>query len=185
MLIEADEEEKKKIRQEIADAKVAIETATSKAQSRIRQLRNDGAEFAISDIISGVNNTTIATFNDKADVIKTNNRVPNITIEQIVPPEPDKEPQGSGEEKTSTPEDDNNPNPMGQHNSKKPEGEGDSTPSVDEAKEELEIYRRTLSTVEYRLMKKVYSVINTTGTLTPAIKAQIKKNLQKKIAKKK
>lgn len=185
LLTEADEEEKKRIRQEIADAKVAIETATSKAQSRIRQLKNDGAEFAISDIISGANSTTIATFNDKANGIKTNNRVPNITIAQIVPPEPAKKLEGNGEEKTTFPGDNNNSNPTGQYNSKKPEGEGDSTPSVDEAKEELEIYRRTLSTVEYRLMRKVYNVINTTGTLTPAIKAQIKKSLQKKIAKKK
>ena len=168
-----DSSEKSSLKEKIKEAKDAKKKALDKAKGYIAYFEEKETWFAASDIIDGVNHSVIKNHNDKTEIIKGEAQVKLLKIEDFKP----ESSSSCGGSKSTT-----------EIVTKIGDGITENTnPIVDveptepnDTVDELAIYKG-LSSVERKLIKKFYSVIDKTAEIPPKIKDKIKKNLSKKI----
>lgn len=179
---EEDPEEKKKIRKKISEQKDNIETAKGKAATYSNFFqKNDLVEIA-DDVVAFVNDTVVKKYNATEAVIKADAQISKLkTQDYIVEPTP------VTPQPTPAPDDPNTGVP-------KPNGNGGETtppdgpvtppepPTPPAPPSEMDAYK-DLSSVEKKLIRKVYSVLNEVD-LPEKLREKIKTKLRKKVVKK-
>lgn len=176
---EDDPSEKKKIKDKIQKVKDDKLKAESKIKAYEEFFNNNDSWSVAEDVVSSVNASTINEFNKKTEVIKKDLQLPTLKIdnfktkEEILPKQPAPANNGgaSGEDGQGT-------NNGGSNSSGSDSSNGSDVPNPTPS--ELDIYKN-LSTVERKLIKKVYAVIDKMTEIPPNIKDKLKKNLSKRI----
>lgn len=175
---EDDANEKAKLKEKIKKEKERIATAEGKIPVYAKFFEETQSWSSAEDVINSVNNSTIKDYNQKAEVIKKDLQIQVIKIDCFKPNPTDSKEQEKNETK--------HPNLQGQGGNNSNNGEntnsqngGNST--NDTIPNELDAYK-SLSSVERKLIKKFYSVIDG-ADVPPVLKEKMKKALKKKILK--
>ena len=174
---EDDANEKTKLKEKIKKEKEKIATAEGKIPAYTRFFEETQSWGSATDVVSSVNETIVKAYNQKAEVVKNDSQIPAIKVERFKPEtseanthdggKTNNQQQGQGSKNSSNGENNNSQN-----------GERDANNQIPT---ELDAYK-ALSSVERKLIKKFYSVIDG-ADVPPAMKEKMKKTLKKKILK--
>lgn len=170
---EDDVAEKAKLKEKIKKAKEDKAKAETKTKNYKDYFEQTQSWNSAEDVVNSVNESTIKAYNNKSDVVKNDLQIQTLKVDNFK----------SSQESSNTTSSSSSQTPSGSSTPTN-NGDGENTPGdtpLAKPESELDIYKG-LSSVERKLIKQFYSVINTVD-LPQVTKDRIKKNLKKKILK--
>ena len=174
---EDDANEKAKLKEKIKKEKEKIATAEGKIPAYTKFFEETQSWSSATDVVSSVNETIVKAYNQKAEVVKNDSQIPEIKVERFKPETSKANTHDGGK---------NNNQQQGQGSNNSSNGENNNSQNVErdannQIPNELDVYK-ALSSVERKLIRKFYSVIDG-ADVPPTMKEKMKKTLKKKILK--